>query len=203
MNHPTPVTCEGRRGGPLNVEQIGERLDELGVVEYDGDRDLGDRKRLSSPDGWTYATHYACDYVDAMIRGWKTDPVSGRHPWLLNVSVRIAAAHRYGCLTREQHDRAITVAVNRFREECARPGDARPIKLYEIADLRAEGIRRAAAKTEEALATEIGGPHAHLEEYQMSKAKTAAALQNTPPTDGSTALAPAGLHLVIDEPEPG
>ena len=37
----------------------------------------------------------------------------------------------------------------------------------------------------------------------MSKAKTAAALQNTPPTDGSTALAPAGLHLVIDEPEPG
>jgi hypothetical protein len=50
-----------------------------------------------------------------MVAGWATDTPTARHPWLVGQAVRLAAAHRIGCITEADHATAGRALVARFR----------------------------------------------------------------------------------------
>jgi hypothetical protein len=201
---PVPVTCEADTGGPLTISELDERLDEAGIHELDDGRGHSGGEVVSPVAGWAYARH-DCIYAKTMVDGWKRDSPLGRHPWLISQAVRIAAAHRNGCLTAHMHQRAIAALETRFRELCARPGDARPVPRYEIQDALAEGVRKASMKTEAELAVELGN-HMHLEQLAGgSEKKTLTSTSSQAgdrATDGAvTATEPIPQQPQVDTPK--
>jgi AAA domain len=202
---PVPVTCEADTGGPMTIDELDERLDEAGIHELDDGRGHSAGEVVSPMAGWSYAKH-DCIYTKTMVDRWNGDSPPARHPWLISQAVRIAAAHRNGCLTAELHRQAVGALETRFRELCARPGDARPVPRYEIQDALAEGVRKASMKTEAELAVELG-KHVHLEQLAGGSEKKVEYTSSSPQagdhvtqpklpvekfrlTDGSTALKP-------------
>ena len=163
MNHkgdPVEVTYTVGTGAPMTLDSLAERLDEAGVAERNDD-DSTDI--VSAPDGWQYAG-LTCGYVHTMVKGWSADNPMARHPWLLAQATRIACAHRNGCFTDEDaHRAALSALERRFVELCARAGDARPVKLFEVADAVRYGVRLAACKTDDGLARELGR-HSHFDQ---------------------------------------
>lgn len=160
---PVPVMAGEGGGAPITIDELLERLDEAGIPEIDGDTaTAGGSVAISAPSEWTYAAR-PCEagYVQSMMRYWGTDSPTDRHPWLVAQATRIAAAHRYGCLTEQLHRDAQRALAVRFRELCDRTGAERPVGHREVEKALWHGQRVAAVKSEAQLATELGG-HAHL-----------------------------------------
>jgi hypothetical protein len=159
---PVPVTATAGAGGPITVASLGELLDSEGVDERETDREIvtATTPPVSDPQGWGY-TDAPCRYADRVIAGWATDTPAQRHPWLLSQATRIAAMHRKGCLTPATHKKAVDALGKRFAELCARPGDTRPVKRFELAEAIDYGIRLAARMYDDKIAAELGG-HMHL-----------------------------------------
>jgi hypothetical protein len=107
-----------------------------------------------------------CVYVAKMIDGWATDTPTARHPWLVSGHVRLACAHRLGCLTEADYQRGRKILEDRFTALCQTTEPRRQPKRFEIAgkkhSAREYGITKAAAKTEEQASTELGG-HSHAD----------------------------------------
>jgi putative DNA primase/helicase len=113
---------------------------------------------VSDPNGWGWATE-GCRYAAKTINAWAGDePKKGRHPWLINCAVRLAALHRWGCLTEELHERAVEVLHDRVRRLCEEGigGPVRAVAAGELADALAWGRAKAASKADEALTSELG-----------------------------------------------
>jgi len=58
-------------------------------------------KVVSPADTWKFGRN-TCAYVAAMVRSWGRPsdvPKAGRHQWAMTRCVRLAAAHRHGCIT--------------------------------------------------------------------------------------------------------
>lgn len=175
---PLPVTIEHRPGGPITIGALDELLDNLGVEERDTDRRASSPEPASDPGGWAYADTPCNEYVVPMVNGWAADNPTARHPWLLNQAVRIACAHRNGCLTEQLHRQAVDTLARRFAELCDRAADRRPVKPFEIRGALAAGTSIAAAKTDAEVLNELGGALAHLHNYP---AKTQAMQADPPP----------------------
>ena len=162
---PVPVTMELTGGSPVPMAQLRELLDGYGEVGVKAQREdrLPHGEKVSDPADWVWAEK-ACSYAQRMIDGWATDtPLAGRHNWLTSQFVRLAAAHRYGCLREGDHaagDRALTT---RFRALLDTP-PARAESYGEIAGCEAWAAERVATFDDVALAAELGGQrrHAHV-----------------------------------------
>ena len=153
---PIPVMAFGDTGAPLSVERIVEALDEWGVEEMPEDtRGLGEV--VAPPADWGYAAQ-TCGYAATMAREWATDNPEARHPWLVQQAVRIAAAHRYGCLDEAGRQLVTAQLVERFHALLAR--DARKATPGEISGSIAWGIEAAACMSDAHLASELGH-HTH------------------------------------------
>lgn len=162
---PVPVIGHRDTGGPITVERINEVLDEYGVTDAEA---ATAAEVVAAADGWTYAES-TCAYVKTMTTGWQSDNPPARHPWMLSQCVRLAAAHRNGCLTGPDHLAAITALEARFRALCARPGDARHVPREEVPAVLREGVLRASCKTDADLAGELGR-HVHSEPVNGAEA---------------------------------
>lgn len=144
-------------GGPLNVEELEDRLDEAGVYQCDSD-ELDETLVVSEPDSWKFADQ-TCWYVAKMVAGWATDVPDSRHPWALSQSVRLNCAWRLGCISEEDFTAAKRELARRFVELLA-TGIPRNPGRYEMAGIWRDGRQIAARKTDTEAGHELND-HAH------------------------------------------
>ena len=157
-DHPVRTTIGWNSGGPVTLTRVAEALMEYGVKELPGDRDtLGEV--VSEPGSWTWADS-TCGYVAAMVTNWGSDKPSARHPWLVSQATRLAAAHRNGCITQVDYQRAAERLTERFRWLLANTQERRDEAKGEITDTLDWGVERAATRIDEQIGKELGG-HAH------------------------------------------
>jgi replicative DNA helicase len=162
---PIRVTAYTDTGGPLTVAEIDERLAEVGILEEPGDTDA-DSPEVSPPAGWVFAQR-TCPYVAKIVNGLPTDgplPGKGRHQWPISQSVKLACAHRCGCITEDDYHRAKKLLAERFAELVRTTEPRREPRRYEIDgkvwSAWEYGIKKAAAKTDEQARAELGN-HTH------------------------------------------
>ena len=127
--------------------------------------ELGDGVVRAPAGAWQWADS-TCRYARAMIDAWPTatgaGDTNGRHPWLASQSVRLAAAHRYGCLTEADHAAAGDALAVRMAELCRRETDPRDYDAAEVARTLAWGVVRAETLTNAEVLKELGGSaHGH------------------------------------------
>lgn len=178
-------------GAPMDPVTVAERLEDMGIYELPEDTGLGSDVILDPVDcQWASAT---CGYMKRTISQWAFDNPMARHPWLLSQFVRLEAAHRYSCLTKLDYDLGVAVLTQKFGLLCAREGDARVVKRYEVRDIRIEARSRTSRKTDAQIAIELGS-HPHLLSAPMAPgpvlapslpANNGSALLSAPVTGGS------------------
>ncbi len=161
---PRPVTAEEDTGGPLELAEVAERLDEVGIFQRPEDTAAVDRTEVSTPAEWGWADN-TCPYVAKMVAGFATDSPkkgSGRSPWLISCKVRLNCAKRLGCITEADYKQAEANLEARFAEVLADPAfdTPRPVKKYEHRDTKRAGVKRASQKTDDDARAELGG-HTH------------------------------------------
>jgi hypothetical protein len=151
---PMPVSCYADTGRAVTLTEIATKLSEFRV---DGEaKSVGILQ--SNPDDWRYSDK-TCSYVTEMIEGWNRDlPTNGRHPWLLNQSVRLACAVRLGCVTEPDHQHGYQVLARRMVE--LRAATSQSVPLRELVKAFAFGPEIAATKTDDQARAEVGG-HMH------------------------------------------
>lgn len=152
---PRPVTLSLGNGGPMTAEQVREAFDAHGIREFAEDRKtVGDA--VSPPEEWRFGDETTA-YVKAMIEGWRNDrPPGGRHQWLLGKCVRLAAAHRTGRISEDDHTRAAVLLAERFEWLVEHHGDRRKVGPGEILSAYNYAIGVVAAKTDEEARAEVG-----------------------------------------------
>ena len=145
-------------GTPVSLDRIRECLTAYGVRELSEDSEqLGET--VAAAGSWQWAER-TCTYVSLMCGGWPTDtPPNGRHPWLVGQATRLAAAHRHGCITEQDHTAGAAVLAARFRVLLA-GGDTRKETPREVADALQWGVTRVERMTDTKVARELGDhPH--------------------------------------------
>lgn len=149
-------------GRPLELEEIGERLDEWGIEDRDDDG-LACGEPISTPDEWKWA-ETTCPYTAKMIAGLATDvPRGGRNPWLLSQTIRLLSAHKVGCITEADFLAAAATLERRFAEIVKDPryGLPRSVKPLEHQDARRCALGKVVAKTDDQALKELGH-HTHF-----------------------------------------
>ncbi len=154
-NKPVPVFGIPRGGSPISLDRLSEVLDEYDVPQYAEDGEQL-RKVVNDPHDWSYAEH-PCTYARTMVDGWSTDTPAARHPWLVAQGTRLAAAHRYGCLTEAEHERGARVLTDRMHHLCTNQTPHRKVEPGEIEDALAWGVARVATMPDgDRLRSELG-----------------------------------------------
>jgi hypothetical protein len=157
---PVLVEAHSDTGAPMSLDELEERLDEAGFLDdrnHVGGTTVGGVDVLAAVQEWAYAGH-SCDYMSAAVDGWASDPISGRHGWLFDKAIKLASAHRNGCLTRELHRRGIDTLASRLREERAADGSDRHNR-GEFARTMRDAIVRVAAFPDEKIVDEVNHLH--------------------------------------------
>jgi hypothetical protein len=180
-DNPVPVTavlgggplCEpdpyGEDDDPLTVDAVLDALDTYGIRTYAEDRELlGDV--VAPPGEWRWGR--TCTYVATMIDAWKREGPKkkiGRHPSLLARAVRLAAAHRLGCITEADCTAALERSSAQFKAWCENGvcGEKRPVARNEIRDIFSWGVTKVAtmddARVRKELDAKDGAGHRHEE----------------------------------------
>lgn len=148
-------------GGPLTMEGIAEFLEAYGATDVESDQPVSGEVLLA-PDDWNFGPQ-DCPYVQAMIAGWNKDsdrPSGGRHQWAVGKAVRLAAAHRRGCLTED----GLLLGLEYLREAlahwCSEVGDPRTLHHDEIGAAYRWAMAKVATFSDEQVDKELGG-HTH------------------------------------------
>jgi hypothetical protein len=156
------VTVELPGGAPVSLARLAETLDTYGVAELSGDRELLG-KTVAPPDDWKWSQR-TCRYVTGgMVAGWENDTPVKRHPWLMGQAVRLAAAHRAGCVTQADHEKAVEALAERFETLVDTTTPRRPVAPGEVTDALSWGIAKAATFVDQARALKELGDHDHLD----------------------------------------
>ena len=156
---PVPVTIELTGGAPVSLDRLRDVLAEYGIPELPGDVEaLGGE--ISAPADWTFGD-VTCPYVRAMTSSWATDSPNKRHPWLMSQSVRLACAHRAGCITAHDHQRARHDLIERFRVLLLQLAPVRDERRGEVADAQVWGIAKTATFTDQRVRKELGDHPRH------------------------------------------
>ncbi len=130
--NPAPVYAVLGTGGPLTVDLIEEFLDEWAPDLTFDEPVMGEV--VSPAESWNFASS-TCPYVAAMVRSWcrrSDEPSAGRHQWAMSRCVRLAAAHRCGCITRGGLDEALGVLESALRHWCQVVGSHRDLAPAEV-----------------------------------------------------------------------
>ncbi|AKJ72333.1 DNA polymerase/primase [Gordonia phage GMA4] len=207
INHKTtpgaPAWCERGNGAPLSIAEILDVLDEYGIEQMDTDPLLAEPVDTSL---WAWKNDGGCAYAAKMIDNWATDSPTARHPWLLAQATRLACAHRAGCLTAADHNRAVTALTTRMQELCA-TGTARNVAPAEVRAALDWGTSRASLLSDTQLAKELGAdkPGGHdlthsprltvIDSGNDNLRRLTGSLITTPATVGSNAVLAA-----VDQP---
>ncbi len=127
---PLGVTLERTGGCEVGLAELESTLDKEGIGSYAEDVDELDAV-VSVPSSWTFGDS-TCRYVQEMVKGWQSDKPPHRHAWLVGQSVRLACAHRRGCLAQEQLQAAeqcledlFGTRLNVGNKRSATPGEVR------------------------------------------------------------------------------
>ena len=155
---PLPVIARRQPGSrPLTVAEVDRALTKLGIAELEDDRAAGGAA-VSPPASWRFADA-TCGYVAKMLDGWDTDqpqPGGGRHPFVLSQHVRLACAHRLGCVTETDHARGRDALSQLLTRLVTTTTPRRPVGKFEAADMLRYGTDAAAAKTDAQARAELG-----------------------------------------------
>ena len=176
---PRTVVGEITDGAPVTLQRIGETLLECGIGELAGDRELL-AETVAAPDDWTYGVR-TCRYVPGMIAGWLTDTPKARHPWLQSQAVRIAAAHRLGCITETDHAKAVETLARQFQVLVTTTDPKRQPAPGEVADCLSWGIAKASTFDETRALRELGD-HSHDQDQDTADEENGQ--QGNTPTGG-------------------
>lgn len=111
---PIPAVAWATGGAPVGLVELAEILEAYNVPNRVEDP-AAEPVPVAS---WEWAER-TCGYVLGMISGWPTDTPGARHPWLMGALVRLAAAHRAGCLSESGWHGALVELEDRMRVLCA------------------------------------------------------------------------------------
>jgi hypothetical protein len=159
--HPAQAYAVRDSGGPLTVDQVEEFLDKW-APEIELDEPVSG-EAVSSPDNWSFG-QATCPYVAKMVRSWNQEsdrPSAGRHQWAMTRCVRLAAAHRLGCISEDdQHGslRALQVALTHW---CQVVGTPRGLYPDEIGSGYRWAVGKVASFTDEQAWRELPGHTPH------------------------------------------
>ncbi len=164
----TIATAVAGGGAPLTVEQVDDRLLEMGIYQLTDDADTGVESEPVLPSGdWVYAAS-PCGLAVTLANEWPNDIIDGgRHPVMYSRMHRVNALWRNGCLDEHTHRKLIEVVEQAHTAACARPGDPRPVGRYEFRDGWKKSRERVERKTDQQIQTELvgnGKPHIHLDQ---------------------------------------
>lgn len=129
---PVPAYALRDSGGPLSVDDIEEFVDAW-APEIASDAPV-EGAVLSPSETWKFAGN-TCAYVTAMIRSWgraSDEPRAGRHQWAMTRCVRLAAAHRLGCITAAGRDEALMILEVALQHRCRMTAPLRELAPDEI-----------------------------------------------------------------------
>ena len=160
-DHPVPTGAVADTGGPLTVDAVEEFLAAYGATELESDQPVSGATVLA-PDDWAFGDQ-DCAYVQAMVAGWNQEsdrPREGRHQWAMNKAVRLAAAHRRGCLTEDGLLVALEYLHDALTHWCSEVGDFRTLQHREIDSAYQWAMKKVATFTDERVGQELGG-HVH------------------------------------------
>ena len=159
-------------GGPLTFDDVEEFLDEWAATEIDSDHPVSEQV-LSSPEGWQFGTAH-CPYVIEMVLPWDQEsdrPKAGRHQWAMNRCVRLAAAHRLGCITEDGLIASLEHLEKALARWCQEVGVPRPMHHDEIGSAFRWAKNKVATFTEERTRQELGD-HKHTTRSAAGEAKS-------------------------------
>lgn len=170
---PVPTWCAADSGTALTVEQISAALDDYALPEIDSDA-AHTGAVISAPEGWTFGDT-DCPYVVGMVVPWgeKSDePSGGRHQWAMNRAVRLAAAHRLGCITESGLQASLEHLARCLEHWCDRVGNPRNLQPEEIDSAYRWAVEKVATFTDEQTAEQLGN-HQHAEQLEdINRAET-------------------------------
>lgn len=154
VEHPAGVSAKAESGNPLTVDQIEEFLDRW-CPQIGADQPVV-TEPASAPDSWRFGPG-TCAYVRAMVAGWSTDqPQGGRHQWLLDRCVRLAAAHRLGCITEEARDAALHSVEDAVSHWCQALDPRRELEPDEVGGAFRWAAGRVSMMTDRQVRAELG-----------------------------------------------
>jgi hypothetical protein len=179
---------------PLSYNDVADRLDDAGVPELDRDRDVSTDVVAPAAD-WPWAES-TCRYARTVVDGLDADTPGerGRHPWLLGKATRLAALHRYGCLTEADYRLACERLRARFLTVITDPryGTPRPKHLGEVTDALTFGVSKVESWTDAGVRTELANRAGDLHDHDGFGDFV----------DDATARLPDGQGAPQSEPEP-
>jgi hypothetical protein len=154
--NPAPVYAMRDSGGPLTVDRVEEFLDAW-APEIDSDQPVAGGV-VSPAHTWKFGSS-TCAYVAAMVRssGRPSDqPKAGRHQWAMARCVRLAAAHRLGCITRDGLDQALAILESALKHWCQMVGVPRDLAPDEIGSAYRWAAARVAIFNDQRARSELG-----------------------------------------------
>ncbi len=143
---------------PLSIEEIDDVLITHGFATVTTSGET--YEAISQAADWEYAAH-DCHWVTNLynsVRPTVTAPKS-RHGWLLQQLIRLNAAHRNGCLTKESAEVLVGQLSERF-QEFLKQAPAREMNPGEISGANRWAISRVESFTDLKLREELKG-HEH------------------------------------------
>ncbi|WP_163890311.1 AAA family ATPase [Mycolicibacterium hippocampi] len=174
--HPAPTRCEADTGTALTAEDIAQALDEYGLPEIQSDAAFTGAM-ISAPDGWEFGDS-DCQYVVNMVVPWGEEsdkPRGGRHQWAMNKAVRLAAAHRLGCITEDGLRASVEHLAQCLEHWCNTVGDPRDLQPDEIDGAYRWATEKVSTLTDEQTRKELGN-----HEHQSNDVDTAAPADRAP-----------------------
>lgn len=144
--NPMPTFAARHAGKPVGLLAIEDILAGLGVLDLGSDEPVFE-EILSDCEDWDFGEQ-DCEYVSAMVCAWDQDsdrPRAGRHQWALNKAVRLAAAHRLGCLTQDGLCAALEHLHRSLEHWCSTVGDPRPLHHDEVGSVYRWAMRKVAS----------------------------------------------------------
>lgn len=151
---PAPTAAYLGGGGPMSVDYLRERLDEVGVPEREGDVTVVGCEEISPPSTWTPSSSM-CRYAKGAVKSILAEiPEQGRHKWHYDTLVRLYAFCRWGCFTESERQSALTAVDERFTEvrEMGIGGLSQQVRHGEIAENHRDAQAFVARMTDEHLA---------------------------------------------------
>jgi hypothetical protein len=146
---------------PLGLVEIEDALACLGIGELGSDEPVFD-EILSDCADWDFGEQ-DCGYAISMICAWDKEsdrPRAGRHQWALNKAVRLAAAHRLGCLTADGLCAALEHLHRCLEVWCSTVGHPRALHHDEVGSAYRWAMRKVATFDDNQTRDQLGD-HRH------------------------------------------